>query len=381
MTIKLLISDPDPLFYREVKGEFSSISIFDVIKGPSQAEELAVQIAKSLPDILILGPGWDESVLLKIVTDAGKDRPDMSIIAALAGNEQLSKKVLAAGAKETVLVPIESAKLLQTIQKCLKKDAKSKPEATKRGGKIITVFSTKGGVGKTVVAINLAVGIPESKRSDVIVLDLDLQFGDVGVMLKLSPKYTIYDLVASGNKIDKTHVKSLLTEYSPNINTLMAPLQPELADLIMPKTVNPTLKALSELADYVIVDTPPSFNDNVLSVLDQSDNVLLISTMDLPSIKNIKLCLQTMKLLGYPEEKVKLVLNRVEKGIGLSVEEIESSLKTRVCQTIPNDKTVLLSVNKGTPVLVEAPKSPAGLCLSKLAEMFINSDDKALLSA
>jgi len=382
MTIKLMVSDPDKLFFKEIESEFSSILILDLIEGPADPRKLEKNIEEEDPELLLLGPGWDESVLKKSVNELSSNDPGMTIIVAVAGSLELSKILIEAGAKEVINVPIESAKLLQTIQKCLKKDSKpAKQERKREGGKIITVFSTKGGVGKTVVAINVAVGISKKKSSEVVILDLDLQFGDVGVMLKQSPKYTIYDLVSSGEDIDKTRVKSMLTEYSSNFKSLLAPLQPEHADLILPKTVNPTLSALRQLADYVVIDTPPLFNDNILSVLDLSDHVILVSTMDLPSVKNVKLCLQTMKLLGYPQEKVKLILNRVEKGIGLSVEEIEKSLKMKISQTIPNDKTVLLSVNKGVPVVEEAPKSPSGISLSKLTDIFLKSKDKELVSA
>ncbi len=382
MTIKLMVSDPDRLFYKEVESEFSSILILDLINGPANPELLSKYIKKEDPELLLLGPGWDENDLKKSVRELNANNPELTIIAAVTGGDELSKKLIETGAKEVIKVPIESAKLLQTIQKCLKTDGKPvKQEKKREGGKIITVFSTKGGVGKTVVAINVAVGISKKESFEVVILDLDLQFGDVGVMLKQSPKYTIYDLVSSGEDVDKTRVKSILTDYSSNLKTLLAPLQPELADLVLPKTVTPTLTALRQLADYIVIDTPPLFNDNILSVLDQSDHVILVSTMDLPSVKNIKLCLQTMKLLGYPQDKVKLILNRVEKGIGLSVEEIEDSLKMKISQTIPNDKTVLLSVNKGVPVIEEAPKSPSGMSLSKLSDILLKKKEKELLSA
>ncbi len=382
MTIKLMVSDPDRLFYKEVENEFRSILILDLINGPADPEKLSKSIQEEDPELLLIGPGWDECTLKKSVGELCSNNPELTIIAAVAGGDGLSNALIDAGAKEVIRVPIESAKLLQTIQKCLKKESKhAKQEKKRKGGKIITVFSTKGGVGKTVVAINVAVGISKKEKSEVVILDLDLQFGDVGVMLKQSPKYTIYDLVSSGEDIDKTRVKSILTDYSSNLKTLLAPLQPELADLVLQKTVTPTLSALRGLADYVVIDTPPLFNDNILTVLDQSDQVILVSTMDLPSVKNIKLCLQTMKLLGYPEDKVKLILNRVEKGIGLSVEEVENSLKMKVSQTIPNDKTVLLSVNKGVPVVLEAPKSPSGISLSKLSDLLLKNKEKELLSA
>lgn len=378
--IKLIVSDPDSLFYEEIKEGLQRALFIKAVAGPFDSQALTEAVEKEAPDVLILGPGWESEKLLVLLSGLRSKYPRLSMLAAFTEFKQPARDAIKAGAADIILIPIESSRLLLAIERVVK-NARQQTKTQVKEGKIVTVFSTKGGVGKTVVAINLAVALSESKRANVAILDLDLQFGDVGVMLKLNPKYTIYDVLTSAGGVDANHLKSLLTPYSSKVSALLAPLQPELADLILPKVVTPTLSVLKKMADFVVVDTPPSFNDNVLSVLDQSDFVLLVGAMDLPSIKNIKLCIRTMKLLGYPEEKIRLVLNRVEKGVGLTVTEIESFLKTKISQTIPNDKTVLLSVNKGMPVLNEAPKSPAAISLAKLTDVFAVESEKALLSA
>lgn len=378
MTIKIITADPDPEFLEEIKYGLGGIPNLEVVAGTTEPEEIDTMAKKEAADVLLLGPGWEKGMLLDLVTGIRGKRPSLALLAAVTDFDSFSQKALDAGAEETFLVPIETTKLLLAIERSLK--ALSGDPGPKEG-KVITVFSTKGGVGKTVVSINLAIALSKRQTDRVTIMDLDLQFGDVGVMLKQSPKYTIHDLVAGEDSIDPKLLDSVLTPYSEQVRTLLAPLQPELADLVLPAVVEPTLDALKKLSDFVIVDTPPSFNDNILAVLDQSDFVLLVGAMDLPSVKNIKLCLQTMSLLGYPDEKIKLILNRVEKGVGLQISEIEESLKRKVNLAIPNDKTVLLSVNKGVPVLIEAPKSPAGQAFSKLTDVLRRQGSKALLTA
>jgi pilus assembly protein CpaE len=234
-------------------------------------------------------------------------------------------------------------------------------------GKILTVFSTKGGVGKTMIASNLAVYFAQNIYKRVVVVDLDLQFGDVGVMLKLRPEHTIYDCAAISQQLNEELIAKFLTPHPSGAKVLLTPLQPELADLITAEHLKNVLDALRSYADLIIVDTPASFNDHVLTLLDETDMVLLVATMDIPSVKNIKLCLQTLQSLEYPDEKVALTINRADENVGLKQHEIEKALDKEALTTIPTDRRVPLSINRGIPIVLETPKSPAARCLARLA--------------
>jgi len=138
--------------------------------------------------------------------------------------------------------------------------------------------------------------------------------------------------------------------------------------LITPEVVQPIFVWLRQAADYVIIDTPPCFNDNVLAVLDETDELYLVATLDLPSLKNIKVCLQTLKLLGFPKEKMRLVLNRVDRNLGLSPAEVEAVFQEKISVQIPNDPAVPQAVNKGVPVVIDAPKAPAAAAILRLSD-------------
>jgi Flp pilus assembly CpaE family ATPase len=237
--------------------------------------------------------------------------------------------------------------------------------------KILTVFSTKGGVGKTVIAVNLAVCLAQKKGLKTILADFDLQSGDVGVMLKLQPQRTIYDCLTTINQLEAETLSEFLTPHSSGLNTLQAPVEPALADLISSTHVKQILKAAKNRAEFVIVDTPPFFNDNVLATLDLSDIVLLVVTMDVPSVKNVKLCLETLRLLGYPPQKIKLAINRADADVGLRQAEVEKALGLKASLVLPNEPGVILSVNNGVPMVSGSPRSPIARAIRGFVEELV----------
>lgn len=249
--------------------------------------------------------------------------------------------------------------------------------------KIVTVFSTKGGVGKTVIAVNLAVCLAQKKGLKTILADFDLQSGDVGVMLKLPPKRTIYDCLAVVNELDGEALGEFLTGHASGLEALQAPVEPALADLINPAHIDQILRISRNRAEFVIVDTPPFFNDDVLATLDLSDLVLLVTTMDVPSVKNVKLCLETLKLLGYPAQKIKLAINRADADVGLHQSEVEKALGLKASLVLPNEPSVILSVNNGVPMVSSSPRSAISRAIRGFVEELVhapvlNAEQKSL---
>lgn len=233
--------------------------------------------------------------------------------------------------------------------------------------KIITVFSTKGGVGKTMIASNLSAYLAKETEARVVVIDLDLQFGDIGVMLNLRPEQTIYDCATIATGLNEELMEKFLTRHGSGAQALLAPMQPELADLVTADQLKKILAVLKRSADIIIVDTPASFNDHVLTLLDQTDELVLVGTMDVPTIKNLKLCLETLQTLEFPDEKVSLVINRAHERVGLKQQEIESALELEASAAIPADRRIPLSINRGVPVVLDAPRSPVARRLAGLA--------------
>lgn len=238
---------------------------------------------------------------------------------------------------------------------------------TARDGKLVTVFSAKGGVGKTTVSTNLAVQLAEGGLHSVCLVDLDLAFGDVAVSLQVLPTHTIADTVSMGADLDIAGLESVLTRYRDGIFTLVAPVKPDAKDAISAELVGRVLVLLKDMFDYVVVDTAPAFDDHVLMAFDQSDLLVLLLTLDVPAVKATKITLETLDLLNYPREKIRLVLNRADTKVGLSADEVEKALHFPVSATIPSAREVPASVNRGEPICLSHPRHPVTECFRTLA--------------
>jgi pilus assembly protein CpaE len=243
-------------------------------------------------------------------------------------------------------------------------------------GKVITVFSTKGGAGKSVIAANLAVLMARRSRDKPVVLvDADLQFGDVAVMLKLAPQHTIVDAVGALDRLDAQMLRQYLMVHEPSgLQILPAPLEPSFADQISAAEMVQIVRVLRSFCSAVVIDTPAYFNEVVLGLIEESDEVILVAGMDIPNIKNVKIGLQTLRLLNVPMTKLHLVLNRANSKVRLDVTEVERTLQIKAESLIPSDVVVPQSVNKGVPVVLDAPKSGVAKSIEQLANMFAVED-------
>jgi pilus assembly protein CpaE len=239
-------------------------------------------------------------------------------------------------------------------------------------GRVITVFSAKGGCGKTTLSTNLAAAIADGGRRSVCILDLDLAFGDVAIALQLFPAHTIADAVPIADTLDITAVEALLTPHSPGLTTLVAPVEPGAADIPTPVVVT-VLRILREMFQYVVVDTPPAFTDHVLAAFDESDVLALLATMDIPALKNLKLSLETLDLLNYPRDRWRVVLNRADAKVGLAMSEVEKTLRVPIMGEIPSSRDVPASVNRGVPIVLESPNHPVSQAIKLFAERHVLS--------
>jgi len=233
-------------------------------------------------------------------------------------------------------------------------------------GLVVTVFSAKGGCGKTTLATNLGAALASADR-DVCVLDLDLAFGDVAIALQLHPAHTIADAPRLGG-LDEPGLRGLLTQHSRGLSVLAAPTEPGAGDQIEARLVGDLLRVLRRMFDVVIIDTPAAFSDQVLAAFDATDLFLLIATLDIPALKNLKLTLETMDLLNYPRDRWRVVLNRADAKVGLTVPEAERALHTTISAQIPSSRSVPISVNRGVALVHEDPTHPVSQEIRRLAD-------------
>ncbi len=334
------------------------------------------------PMVVVLGPSCGSSAGL---AEAASLLNGLQDVATILVTDELStdllQTALRSGVKDVLAAPVEGDQLQAAVDRVAvtlgpgPSTAAGGFEAPAGGGelgRVVTVFSTKGGAGKSVIAANLAVVLAKRSDKPVVLVDADLQFGDVAVMLKLAPQHTIVDAVGSLDRLDATLLQQLMMRHEPSgLWILPAPLEPSFADQISAGEMIRIVEILRGFCEYVVIDTPAYFNEVVLGLIEESDDVLLVAGMDIPNIKNVKIGLQTLRLLNVPTSKLHLVLNRANSKVKLDVSEVERTLQIKAESLIPSDVVVPQSVNKGTPVVLDAPKSGVAKSIEQLANMFI----------
>jgi pilus assembly protein CpaE len=237
-----------------------------------------------------------------------------------------------------------------------------------RRGRIITVFSPKGGTGKTVTATNLGATFAKHEKKRTLLLDLDLQFGDAAIMLGLEPEKTIYDLVVAPGELDSEKLAGYTTRHSSGLDILPAPLRPEDAELVTEAKLARLLEVARESYDVIVVDTSPFFHGPMLATLDRTDELLLVCGLDVPTLKNVRLSLQTLELLAFPSNRIRVVLNRANTKVGMKPGEVEGALEVKVRFHIPSDGKVPLAVNRGTPLSVSDEKADFSRAMRDMAK-------------
>jgi pilus assembly protein CpaE len=240
-------------------------------------------------------------------------------------------------------------------------------------GKAITVFSPKGGVGKTTIAVNLALALAGHGKKRVCLVDLDLGFGDVAITLQLFPARTLADAVPMETGLDIGLLETLLTPHQDEMFTLVAPVQPDARDSIPAALIGKVLRLLKGSFDYVVIDTSPSFDAHVLAAFDETDELVLVTTLDVPTLKNVKIAAETLDLLNFPKSQRHLVLNRADEKVGLSTGEVESTLGMKVSEAIPTSSQVPNATNSGEPIVAGLPRHPVSRAISSLASQLVTT--------
>jgi pilus assembly protein CpaE len=336
---------------RRIVEDSIDLAIFD----PSFATDAGVSDGGQLLQV-------DPELPLVLVADT----LDMSVL----------RTALRIGFADVVDAPVDRAKvdgMLELIddqvQKAVLKEAKA------RIGKIVTIMSPKGGAGKTMTTANVALQLAMwGDPSRVVIVDADLQFGDICIAMQIDPIHTIVEAAADLDRLDDELLESLLSTHESGLRVLAAPLEPSLADKVSTQVVVRVLGMLKRMFDYVVIDTAPFLDEPVLSILERSDDVLLVVEMDLPSVKNAKLALDTLKLLKFPLGKIKLVLNRMNSKARLDVGELERSLELEVQAAVSSDKLVPRAVNEGEPVVSLYPRSRVAKDLRGVARLVVDDE-------
>ncbi len=371
-TFDVAVVEPDANLRTRLAVELAGAAQFETM------EDLVQQLNPTRPVVAVFGPGFASPIGFQHVHRVTSSHASLGVVFAVYElSTDVLQQALRAGARDAVVIGGE-ASLHQSVDRVGEllsgATTRAPAPATRTGapGRLITVFSTKGGVGKTCVAINVAAAMAKRSTEPVVLVDGDLQFGDVSVMLGLPPQNTVLDAAAAVQYGDMELVQTLATkDAATGMLVLPAPLEPMPTDALMPGEMVNICAALQSIAGHVIVDLPSVFNDYVLALIEASDEILLVGSMDIPSIKNLKIGMQTLDLQAIAGPKLKLVLNHANAKVKLDVKEIERVLGLSANFPVPDDISVPMSVNAGRPVVVEEPKSPVSRAIECIAESLL----------
>ena len=325
---------------------------FAVVIGPSIAGEFAAELAQwarvQRPDlgVILLRSTVDSEALGLALRSGMREVVEARDLAGITTAVQRARTVASAIGQTLqgeAKAAVDAAKAQVAAEAAAAQAAAEGPH-----GKLYTVFSTKGGVGKSLVATNVAVALAD-KGSRVCLVDLDVNSGDVAIMLQLTPSRTINDLVGFNGVIDDGAVDAILTRFSDNLSIVAAPLRLDSPDQATAEDISTLLDALKYRFDVVVVDTSGVFDDQALAALDRSDSIILVGTLDIPALKGLKLATSTLDLLNFGQDKWKFVLNRADGKVGLSIDEYESTLGLKADLTLVSAHEVLNAVNRGEP--------------------------------
>jgi len=337
--------------------------------------EAARQMREGSAQLLVIGPTVPVDSALDCVRTLRDDGVGAGIVLCPTEiTQNLLHDALRAGADDVVAaaaLPAEMGEVFGEVLRRIRTRAGTvEPTAPAPAGRVVTVLSMKGGVGKTVVSSNLAVAIAGLGKS-VALVDLDLQFGDVGIVLGLEPTQTIVGAVQSGERLDADMLRGFMVEHSSGVRALLAPTLPEDAEIVTASRIDRILGLLVTMFDYVIIDTPPTLDEAVLTALDRSDRVLVVTMMDVASIKNSRVSLQKLRQLGYNGSLVDIMLNRADSKVYLKAEEVEEVIGMPIKYRLPSDLQIPRSVNKGVPVVLDAPRSHPARVLEETAKSIV----------
>jgi pilus assembly protein CpaE len=366
---RVLAVEPDDRFRTRLTIQLSGLA-----PPPATSVEQAVRDLAGDAAVLILGPGLATDTGLAQVQRLSRSHPEIGVI--LVTEEltlDLLQHALRSGVRDALTLEADQASLRQTIDRVGDAMAAISSRShiiteSAAVGKVVVAFSTKGGVGKSVVATNLAVAIAQRGKRAVLV-DADLQFGDVAVLLGIPPVHTTLEAAGAISSADTQLMEGLLaTHEASGLRVLPAPIEPSASSHIAPDAMVAIIQLLRTMFDYVIVDMPPHFDDVVLAMLHESDEVLLVASMEIPSIKNLKVGIQTLDLLSIAGDKMRLVLNRANAKVNLDIADVERALGVSAEFRIPSDISVPQAVNRGIPVVIDRPRSAAALAMNQLAD-------------
>jgi pilus assembly protein CpaE len=357
--------------FKEIRSALASDERARLLAGGDDAEQVYAEIKNLRPNAVVIAMSEANSEqALKMIEKLSVETPQAAIIsAARNASPDLILRSMRAGAREFLRLPIISEEF-KTVLDRTSEFCVGQKITPKKKGRMIAVFSSKGGCGTSFIATNLAAALDKP----AMLVDLNLQAGDLPLFLGVDPKYSIADMVENRARMDDSLLASYVTPHSSKLSLLAAPREADSADDIEPEHVFEALERLREAYDYVVLDPQHTFDAITLAALDQSDDIVLILTLDIPAIRSAQRALEIFDRLGYPRKKVRIVVNRWSKQIDLDLQQVERFLKEKVTGFVSSDyQTAVTSINLGQPLVQSEPSSKISVEIKRIAATLLGA--------
>ncbi len=354
-TLTIIVLCKDPLDSKEISRALSNHAGASLLMASDDPEQVFTEITRLRPSAVIINLAHLGEPGLKLVQRITSECPNTAVIcASRESSPDLILRSMRSGARDFLRLPIFGEELTTVLERTAEFASEHTIDEPKKRGRAIAVFSSKGGCGCSLIATNLAM----VQTTPTVLVDLNLQSGDLELLLGLKPKFSLADVVENRDRLDDALLTSYLTQHSKNISLLAAPIKAESAEDIEPKHIYEIIERLRQRFDSVIIDTPHSFDAVTISALDHADQILMVLTLEIHAIRSTRRALEIFDRLGYPRKKIRLVVNRWSKNIDLDQKQIEDFLGERVVGFIHSDyRAAVNSINLGQPLIDSAPAS------------------------
>ena len=361
-------------------------SDIEVVGSAASGAEALDMAANLRPDVVLMDINMPDMDGIAATEQMASRAPTAAVVMmSVQGEADYLRRSMLAGAREFLVKPFSSDELTASIRQVhiREREKLSRIAATpgrgagspagdgpdREPGRVVAVFSPKGGVGRTTIAVNLAVAAATSLGKKTVVMDGSFQFGDVGVLLNLNPRNkSIADLIPELEADLPESLDTFVVGHSSGVRVLLAPPSPEQAELISPAYVKRTIEWLRATHELVVVDCTSAFNETTLAILDAADTVLTVLSLEITSIKNMRLFLEVAEQLGYDRQKIRLVLNRADSTLGIRVADVEGSIGRKIDHTVVSDgRSVVYALNRGIPFYVSNREAQVSQDILRLA--------------
>jgi pilus assembly protein CpaE len=347
----------------------SNIDVIGVIEGLDESWQT---LQDTSPDLVIVACAGYSDRALFFIDSAVKQVRERPVVVLTSGSPNgFVRRVFESGADDILTLPESPERVAFSLMKAL---ARRQGAAVASGvalGAMICVLGPKGGTGKTLTATHLVVALA-MRGERAVIIDLDLQFGDVGLALGLRPDKTIYDLARSGGSLDAEKLDAYLVTHSSGARALLAPTRPDQASAVSVDFLRDIFTTLRTTNDFLIVDTPPGFTPEVIAAIDSSSDVCLVGMLDSLSLKNTKLGLETLDLMGYDQDRVSILLNRSDTRVGITLEDVDAIIGKSPSIFVPSDRQIPISVNDGEPIVLVDERTEAARAFRLLADLYMD---------